>query len=204
MSSSRPILDAFSLDSELAKILVAFASATTLVVALAACSSAPTGSANEHSSTPTSQSSAVSTASTIAPQRDYAVNMVRCLTGKGWNVVLSDQGGYLTPDGIPNEQADQYDADVKSCRAKFGYDKISAPNITRAQAQKLYGDLLNVATCVRGQGYTVPDPPSEQTFVDALVNYPIPIWHPYQVVQQQGGPGELKRIEKACPVPEIN
>src|SRR5690606_7560589 len=45
-----------------------------------------------------------------------------------------------------------------------------------------YDILLKVADCVRDLGYDVPDAPSRQTFVDELVSYPIPSWHPYDPV----------------------
>lgn len=190
------------------KLSIAFVSAVTSVAALAACapdavksSDSPAGHTQSQNAT---TAASASSPAVIAPQKDYVANMVRCLTERGWNVVASDDGSYETPDGIPNEQLDQYKTDVTACRASFGYDKIAAPHVTREQAQKLYNDLLKVAQCVRGQGYTVPDPPSEQTFVEALVNYPIPVWHPYQVVTEQGGPDALKNIEKTCPVPKIN
>lgn len=136
---------------------------------------------------------------TVAPVEDYAANMVDCLTDRGWPVEATEDGGVRTTDGIPTEQGDQYEADRDECSAQFGYDQ--PPTVTRAEAEEIFDTLLGVAECMRDRGYSVPERPSEQAFVEALMDRPLPIWHPYDAVPDDSI-SEKEAVREQCPVPD--
>jgi hypothetical protein len=137
-------------------------------------------------------------ASDAAEQRP--AEMVRCMTDKGWHVEVRD-GGWGDVDGVPEAQVDQWDADADACRTELGHD-TGPPVITPEEAGEMYDLLVEVAECVRDLGYHVPEPPSRQSFVEDLVEYPIPSWHPYDVVYDRAsGAGDIRRVEAACPIP---
>jgi hypothetical protein len=130
----------------------------------------------------------------------YIRDMVGCLTDLGWEVI--DHGdSYESPHDIPDDQFEQYAADVELCEAQFGYDDLPPPYVTRPEAELLYGLLLDVADCIRDLGYDVPDAPSQQAFVEALVTYPIPAWHPYDSFYEDNDWSAIGQIERECPTP---
>lgn len=124
---------------------------------------------------------------------------MRCLNDRGWETeVIPGSSTYRTV--VPPEQHDQYNADIEECHIEIGVD-LSPPQVTPEEASELYDILLKVADCVRDLGYDVPDAPSRQTFVDELVSYPIPSWHPYDPVYDTGRMADIQRVEAECPIP---
>lgn len=136
---------------------------------------------------------------TMAPVEDFAINMQRCLGEKGWEVEVSWDNS-IGMSGLPPEQRDQYDADVQVCLAAFGYDEPPRP-LTQEEAQDLYDAMLLVAECVRGLGYTVPDPPSKQTYAEWLTTPGgLAKWTPYSGIPMTSR-DDRKRAQQECPPP---
>lgn len=162
------------------------ASAVVIVMALAACTSSepPAESADAES----------------APVESFAINMVECMTNRGWNVHAdSAENSWSMDDGIPESQLGQFESDTRSCEEKYGYDQLPPPP-SRAEAERIY-DQLQVAECVRELGYPVDDPQSKQSYVEELMASEIPSWHPYgQVVESMTFESELSEVMEACPV----
>lgn len=127
----------------------------------------------------------------------YQAMMSRCLTEKGWEVILDSDGpGYQVSH--PTDQTEQFDADHEACLESSGFPSDAA-QVSAEDAAALYRELVAVAECVRGQGFDVAEPPSETAFVEALVANPIPIWHPHDVALT-GGASTLLALQQACPV----
>jgi hypothetical protein len=128
-------------------------------------------------------------------------NMVQCMADKGWEVQLDNDGGWSTTVGVPDEQLEQFDADVDDCRATFGLDQPPPP-LTQQEAEELY-DLLTgaVADCVRNLGYTVPEPPSRQAYVELLTGGGLADWHPHYVPEAEASFAVYQEVRAECPVP---
>lgn len=163
--------------------------------AMTTASSAPTqatGSTDEEATVTASPQ----TSGQVPSDAAYQANMSRCMSDRGWEVVVEEGSGYEVT--VPEDQDEQFFADHASCVEFFGYP--SGPvQVTAEEAAALYAELLEVADCVRSEGYEVSDPPSERAFVEALVSKPIPIWHPYYAVSNMGK-SAADALEQACPV----
>lgn len=124
-----------------------------------------------------------------------------CMTDRGWQVTRT--GGEVWNGGahisVPEEQEEVFEIDDQACMRESGRSALGAPTVSAEDAAALYDLLLPVADCVRRLGYPVTDPPSKQSFVDNLVAYPIPSWHPYSEAVKLG---KLADVEKNCPVPD--
>jgi hypothetical protein len=71
--------------------------------------------------------------------------------------------------------------------------------VTPEQAGKQYDDLVKVAQCLESHGITIADPPSKQTFVDALVANNT-IWFPYESILKNGATyAEYQKATKKRP-----
>lgn len=122
-----------------------------------------------------------------------------CMVDRGWELTrVGDTwlDGFES-GGIPEEQWDAYQADDQECGEISGRADLGAPSVSVEEAGSLYDLFIGVADCVRGLGYDVPEAPSRQAFVDGLVSYPIPIWHPHEL----NGVWRPD-LEEECPVPD--
>ena len=126
----------------------------------------------------------------------YVATMMRCLADAGWEVRPSGRSYEAT---FPNDQADQFMEDARQCQRDKGYptDEDEVPPVSPEKARELYAALVDVTPCVREQGYTVSQPPSEAAFVEALIQMPIPVWHPFEEAARAGREDVL---EEACPI----
>lgn len=178
------------------------AAATVVAVALTGCSGE-----DPPSEAPPESSAAgdVAVDSPIGPGNqtdDKSINMVRCLTERGWDVEVTAEGWGTGPAGIPNEQYDQYGADRAECESQFGYDQPSPPSLDQAAAEEQYDLLLVVAACIRDLGHPVSEPPSRQAYVEAAMENPVAVWHPYDDVFNSGDFNAIQQVERECPVEE--
>jgi hypothetical protein len=177
--------------------------AMTLVLAAAGCTpdDGPTG---QPPSTPSPDAPAATTDAgplAIGPSDEdeeaYRQTWLRCMRDRGWETTVNTDGSFRTE--VPDDQDEVYHADFEDCQQEAGVH-LPPLEVTPEYAGAVYDRLLEVAECVRDLGYHVPDPPSRQAFVDALVAYPIPAWHPYNSAYDAGGPGAQQRVEAECPV----
>ncbi|MGH8827472.1 MAG: hypothetical protein ACRDVZ_07710 [Jiangellaceae bacterium] len=157
------------------------------MMALAACTS--------------SESTAESAVADPEPVESFALNMVECMTDRGWSVHADSAGNSWSMDaGIPESQMEQFESDSRSCEEEFGYD-VLAPPPSREEAEELYDQLLTVAECVRDLGYPVEYPQSKQSYVEELMASKIPSWHPYNLFYASiEFESELNKVQDACPV----
>jgi hypothetical protein len=184
-----------------ARLLIA--SATAAVMALAGCTSGST----EPGATPSSPAAAGEGSPPVQLPVDespaeHDASMVRCMRDKGWDT-FAVRGGGIGTRGVPDEQMDQYRADEEKCYADLGFGVGQPPTVTRGEAEELYDVLLEVADCVRGLGYSVPEAPSRQAFVEQLISYPIPEWHPYDVLYETADTASIQQAEAQCPIPDM-
>lgn len=140
---------------------------------------------------------ATTTASPAPSSKDDATaKMVRCLTEKGWEVKVGEDGRSYEYS-LPSSQRSQFQVDEKDCRHEFGLDVL--PPITQQYAEHAYDVYLRAAECVRGLGHQVSDPPSKQAFVEELMRRRIASWHPYDEVMKSD-PNLHGQLERECPI----
>lgn len=103
---------------------------------------------------------------------------------------------------VPEEQADQFEADHDDCVNRVQPDEPPPP-MNSEQADAYFDRLLDVAACVRALGYQVEEPPSRQAAVEALQQEVINLgWDPYEhPTRTVGSREELNEVYRECPQP---
>jgi len=125
--------------------------------------------------------------------------MVSCMQDKGWNATARQYPDGATDFGLDYQtvQEKQVEAAQRACEKATGW-KSTPPKATEEQAGKSFDDLSRVAACLESHGYPVPEAPSRQSFVDALVGGSA-IWSPYQLVIAAADGAATKKALDACP-----
>jgi hypothetical protein len=100
---------------------------------------------------------------TPPPNASRAEIMVGCLTELGWEGLEVDWDGGTDTSHIPDEQRDLYDADQARCAERYPYKPP-----TESDVRELYAAELENSSCLSDLGYDMPEPPSEQVFVDTF------------------------------------
>jgi hypothetical protein len=130
------------------------------------------------------------------PDAQWAPTMSQCLRDKGWDVTVAD--GKLDAT-YPTSQEASYQHDIRVCHDELGYRMVAIPS--REDAGQAYDTLLDVSRCLGEHGYAVSQPPSRDSYMDALTKGRI-VWHPYSAALQSANPPMLSDLERACPVPD--
>jgi hypothetical protein len=167
----------------------AFASSVTagMLVVLVGCAGSP----------PQAESTPV--AATSAPKAQFAELMGGCMTDFGWDVTVTNDLSIYPSDvenGIPSGQMDQYSEDLHSCLAKTGFDVPSDP--TDSQLSALYEGEIDARECLIGEGYSIPEMPSEETFVSTYGTLDAWDVQSYITLPSQA---DYDKLYAACPLP---
>lgn len=185
-----------------------------LVIVIAACATSSVSSttsttlastttdASTGTTAPTASSAPSGAIGSLASYNQRAETVMwafyHCMVDRGWALALSGDSPAEGWDiAVPEEQLDVYTSDDAECQAESGLADLGPPMVSSVEAAELYDLLLDVTDCVRGLGLEVEEPPSRQTFVEALVTHPIPIWHPHEL----NGVWRPD-LEEECPVPD--
>lgn len=121
---------------------------------------------------------------------DSSEAVVSCLEDDGWDVTWDDATGTLSFTGDRTGQA----AAVRECAAvvRAEYDD----RIRELRGVRRYPVEVRIASCLRGQGIDVPEPPSRREFA-ALYGTP-EAWVAYDFVGRLS-PEDWARVSGACP-----
>ncbi|AXH37525.1 hypothetical protein DVJ78_18285 (plasmid) [Humibacter sp. BT305] len=92
---------------------------------------------------------------------------------------------------IPREQVPQFQASVDECDKELGFE---VRPLTTDEYSNLYNEYLDSLQCLRDAGYALPEPPTEQTFVDTYQSEP---WSPWTDLPIESQPQALQ----VCPQP---
>ncbi|MEF2976061.1 hypothetical protein [Subtercola sp. YIM 133946] len=126
--------------------------------------------------------------------------LYRCITARGWQVTLTDDGAIqATSDTIPAEQYQLYLADTWACN-----DRVKAEfPVDDNQKHLLYRAELAERACLQAQGYQVDEPPSEQQFVDDYDSAPWSAMASSELaaLSQTMSDDDWRAINEACPQP---
>ncbi|AEI13386.1 hypothetical protein [Cellulomonas gilvus] len=138
----------------------------------------------------------------------------RCMDDKGWDRTMMAGGGSEEPFVFGKDEdrseLERFDADVEECRIELGYPAPHEPTADELGVQ--YDAEQDVAACLEHLGFDIPEPPSREAWVEALISgredgASAEVWSPYgelaRMVEDDPGNAELAgRIERAevqCP-----
>lgn len=124
---------------------------------------------------------------------DWAPAYVECAREFGAAAQQTDDGGIANPVAAGRPVEDGLDAE---CIDRIG-PPPSAPPLTPAFLRGYYRLLVEQADCLREHGYTISEPPSEDSWVESYDGYS---WNPLLDVNAQGkDPGTADGL---CPQPD--
>jgi hypothetical protein len=165
--------------------LISAALAATFLLALGGCAAAPQG---EEGFSPAAQEEIAARASEMREK------VVDCLQERGWDVVLESDGWSI--EGTNAEQAESYTQDQEACQEETGFNDLKGPPLTEAQMKDLYKFEVDLAECLRREGYEIPDAPSEQAFIDRYTT--TDAWYAYRTVEPTSEES-WNELQETCP-----
>lgn len=126
---------------------------------------------------------------------EWAATIATCLTEEGFDAT-ADQGALSST--APERQEEPYLIAQYVCNARFPLDPHQMMPLVDDQIRYLYDYYVQVATpCLEGMGFSVPDPPSLQTYVDGYRD--APDWRPYEDASIKSTDEQWARIQEECP-----
>lgn len=112
---------------------------------------------------------------------------------RGWDVEVTDTGGWGIEAAIPNDQKSAYDAAFDECVQELELDNVQ---MTPELAEFNYDNNVRVVECLEEAGYSVPQQPAKGAFVQSLLDDPNSVpWDPYELVSAD----DLHSAILACP-----
>lgn len=136
----------------------------------------------------------------VVSTQEWPGVMVECLSEHGFGATALADGGVRYAD-VPQDQSEALSRAAAECRLRYWPDpRQSTSTVPREPAQELYDYLVNeVAACVGGQKYSVPDPPSKEVWVEAKARGE-DTWSPYDgVIASRPDPDEWDALVATCP-----
>jgi len=121
----------------------------------------------------------------------------QCLIDGNWPVTSNAAGDGFTVGSIPVEQREAFWEADADCQRQAGPRPVAPPPSEEEIAQ-IYEQLLEVADCLRKEGYDIAPAPSLEAFVDSYETGP---WHPYLSLPDDLSASEWDRLERVCPQP---
>lgn len=111
-----------------------------------------------------------------------------CLRDRGWDAVVIDGAVSVA---VTEERADDYEEDVAECYQEIGVDTDSG--LTPEQLVAVFDWYREIARCLEGAGWDVPEQPSLEVFHATYDSDP---WIPWEFVEGK----DLGRARELCPV----
>lgn len=130
-------------------------------------------------------------------QDEYRESLQSCVRAKDWNVTVDRYGGVVEP--FDTADVPRWEADRDACLAEMGVS--GEARLDRERAELLYDRQVDTWRCVLDLGYDVPEPPSQETFVEALLGGGTRDWHPYGDLVGAIPWSEWEALEETCPQP---
>lgn len=121
---------------------------------------------------------------------DFARDFSECMGNLGWSVTPNDDGGVSS--AIPPGQKSAYDAARDQCAELIG--TYGHAPLTEAELRTVYRAQLATRDCLLDLGYDVPEPPSEQAFLDLEG-----AWSPYMDLPSGALDQTFDEVTGACP-----
>lgn len=116
-----------------------------------------------------------------------------CLREQGWDVEVTSGGGWGIEVALPTEQQDAYNTAYDDCAKQTGYDELE---MTPDLAAYNYDNTVRVVACLQDKGYSTPDGPTRQAYIDRVLESPDSIpWDPYELI----APADVPQAALDCP-----
>lgn len=119
---------------------------------------------------------------------------VQCANDQGIAARLIPPGDGISLSDVPTGQHLNARSVLNACRAGLQLPPPEPP--TRETIEAEYAHQLEVAECLRGEGYAIPEASSLDAFIEGYATGEI--WLPYNYVQTVS-PTEWERLQVACP-----
>lgn len=124
---------------------------------------------------------------------EYFERLAGCLHDQGFAAEVTPDRA-LRYDFGSAEQQPAFDAAMDACESEVGIMPPPEP-LSEAELVRLYESYLTARSCLIGLGYSLPEPPSEDAFVDTYATDP---WSPFNDLDVTGGDAWAE-ITAACP-----
>jgi hypothetical protein len=135
----------------------------------------------------------------ISPE-EYAAVMVPCLTEQGIPAHALPDGGVGYGE-IPMEQGTLQREALYRCSVRFPTHPLFSEPLDDDQLRRLYGYLVgDLTACLEREGYTVPPPPTVETFIASYSGVSGGVWSPYPMDDPRlERPEGWYRLNEVCP-----
>lgn len=131
------------------------------------------------------------------------VVLVRMVPASEWQQVQADcmrEAGFPMETSVPAEQVQAMNLARYICNAQYPVNpdqNLSA--VTDEQKETVYDYLAGtLVTCLAGEGYSVSDIPSEQSFIEEWDRSGP--WNPYDHISPQPYREEFQELDQKCPM----
>lgn len=115
---------------------------------------------------------------------------------------LENKGYAATVDESDMSLSWNYSEDIdRECMLEVG--ELAPLPLTDAQIRDLYEQELRTKACLEGLEFEVPDPISEDQYVQEYQSSSGPSWYAYLGVPEQLGPTEWQSVNDECPQPSL-
>lgn len=121
--------------------------------------------------------------------RAWGEAMVECMADAGFEMRFDGVVSFIVDD--PGPQVGEFDAAMNRCEQTVGAAHPLPRRLTREEAYRV---KLEVAECLRRQGYDIPQAPSLEAFLESWDRGP---WDPYRYVSVP--PQRWAELNRVCP-----
>ncbi len=121
--------------------------------------------------------------------RAWGEAMVECMADAGFELRFDGVVSFIVDD--PGPQVGEFDTAMDRCEQTVGAAHPLPRRLTREEA---YQAKLEVAECLRRQGYDIPQAPSLEAFLESWEQGP---WDPYRYVSVP--PQRWAELNRVCP-----
>lgn len=123
-----------------------------------------------------------------------ATEIARCLEESGWDVQVTDGGGWGVEAGIPVGQEAAYQVAYEVCAIELGYNDVT---MTEDLAAFNFENTSRVVSCLTDLGYETPSAPSRSAYITTLMEDPnSQPWDPYELIAED----DVAEAVFACPL----
>ncbi len=149
------------------------------LVALAGCANTAAPTSQPAISTQATPSSSIPVYA--GPSEEYLPLIAACLREAGWNAEINQADGGLVIASLTSAQRPAFTAARSACEQRIGTPPPPQP-ATAEQIHQRYLFLVQARQCLMALGYTISEPPTEETFADSYATGP---WSPFNEVADQ-------------------
>ncbi|NJD27136.1 MAG: hypothetical protein FIA92_02440 [Chloroflexi bacterium] len=132
------------------------------------------------------------------PQEVFLALLADCVRAAGFEALIQENGGILTPGRLTTAERAALDTAYKDCTLRIDPRRAEPPpELTDAQWGASYRYLLAEVACLRDLGHAVPPPPDFEAWRESNR-----AWDPYHELIRQDRPAPNYHVLTCQNVPE--